>query len=145
VSCPCFSPSHPRTRDAGARSLLLPLGDSFAGVCLAHPGDPVDPEESCLPLCNLGYARGECPRFPADSSADAVRFALSRDDGESLQIYYVLERGHHPFQNGEFTYFPRQRTFSPELAAGPLSEQAAAYASSYLRRKHPSGPQPDAE
>jgi len=134
VPCPCFSPTVPRARDAGSKSLLLPLGDSFLGVCLADPRQPVDPEESRLGLCNLGYARGECPRFPAEA-ADAVRFALSRDNQQSLQIYYVLERGHHPVEHGELTFLTGEQVLSPPILNPVLDRQAAAYAASYLRRK----------
>jgi len=137
VSCPCFSPSHPRISEPGAQSLLLPLGDSFAGLCVAHPATPVEPEDARLTLCNLGYARGECPRFPSGFSADAVRFALSSDDGASLQIYYVLEGAHHPIEHGLLTYRVPDGAFSPALPAGPFQRQAAAYAASYLRRKTP--------
>jgi hypothetical protein len=131
VSCPCFSPTHPRSRDSGSK-YTLPLGDSFAGLCLADPSHPAEPDESRLALCNLGYARGECPHVPA-GSADAVRFALSSDDGQSLQIYYVIERGHHPVEHGLLIYSTAARTIAPD-AASPLPEQVAAYAASYLHR-----------
>jgi hypothetical protein len=115
--------------------MLLPLGDAFTGVCLALPGQPVQPDETRLTLCNLGYARSDCPRFPAELSADAVRFALSSDDGQSLQIYYVLERGHHPAEHGQLTYRTADRTFAPPIAGEAFGQQAAAYAGSYLRRR----------
>ena len=134
MPCPCFSPTVPRARDTGSKSILLPLGDSFLGVCLADPAQPAEPEESRLALCNLGYARGECPRFPVEA-ADAVRFALSRDNQHSLQIYYVLERGHHPVEHGELTFLTNEQTLSPPASNPILHRQAAAYAASYLRRK----------
>jgi hypothetical protein len=114
---------------------MLPLGDAWAGGCLAQPEHPVEPEDACLPLCNLGYARGVCARFPSATSPDAVRFAISRDDGESLQIYYVRERGHHPFDHGRLEYRRPQGSFLPALPATPLNDQALAYVTSYLRRK----------
>ena len=104
-------------------------------MCLAEPDCPIEPEESRLTVCNLGYARGDCPRFPADSSADAIRFALHRDDGQSLQIYYVLERGHHPVEHGQLLYTIAGNCVSPALPDKMLHQQAAAYAGSYLRRK----------
>ena len=117
--------------------MLLPLGDSFTGLCMAQPQHPVEPEDARLTLCNLGYARGECPRFPAAFSADAVRFALSRDDGQSLQIYYVLEGAHHPLDHGLLIYRLPEGAFSPALPDAVFEQQAAAYAASYLRRKTP--------
>jgi hypothetical protein len=95
----------------------------------------VTPDGACLPLCNLGYARGACARFPPDTAPDAVRFAIAREDGGSLQIYYVLERGHHPFDHGQIEYHFERDTFQPSLPATTFRDQARAYAASYLRRK----------
>jgi len=104
-------------------------------VCLAQPGDPVEPGDACLPLCNLGYARQSCARFPADTVADAVRFAIARDDGHSLEIHFVLERGHHPLDHGQIGYHFETDAFQPPLPATAFAGQARAYAASYLRRK----------
>ena len=137
MSCPCFCPRQPRTGASGPASDLLPLGDAWTGVCLARPGDPVEPGDASLPVCNLGYARGTCARFPSDTAADAVRFAVARDDGHSLQIHFVLERGHHPLEHGQIEYHLEDDTFQPPLPATgtAFTAQARAYAASYLRRK----------
>lgn len=135
MSCPRFSPRQPRIPGAGPESAPLPLGDAWTGVCLAQPGDPVEPLDAWLSLCNLGYARGTCPRFPSTGEPDAVRFAIARDDGNYLQIYYVLERGHHPFDHGSVEYHRDADVFQPPLPATPFRDQARAYVASYLRRK----------
>ncbi|HMD70574.1 MAG TPA: hypothetical protein VKF41_04485 [Bryobacteraceae bacterium] len=135
MSCPCFCPRQPRTPASGPPSALLPLGGAWTGVCLAQPGDPVEPGDACLPLCNLGYARQSCARFPADTVADAVRFAIARDDGHSLEIHFVLERGHHPLDHGQIGYHFETDAFQPPLPATAFAGQARAYAASYLRRK----------
>jgi len=135
MSCPCFSPRQPRAPGFGPNSALLPLGDAWTGVCLAQPGDPVEPIEAQLSLCNLGYARGACPRFPSSDGPDAVRFAIAKDDGNYLQIYYVLERGHHPFDHGTVEYSRDVGAFQPALPATAFNDQAHAYVASYLRRK----------
>jgi hypothetical protein len=114
---------------------MLPLGDFWDGVCLAHPETPFEPEETQLQQCNLGYARGTCPQFPPGSDPDAVRFAIFRDDGHSLQIYYVRERHHHPYDHGSLVYDVPRRSFEPAVDAGAFREQASAYAASFLRRK----------
>jgi hypothetical protein len=95
----------------------------------------VEPGDALLTLCNLGYARGACPRFPADTAADAVRFAIARDDGHSLEIRYAVERGHLPLDYGQIWYRPAENAFQPPLPATALAGQARAYAASYLRRK----------
>ena len=136
VACPYFYPLEPRASEADSRTSMLPLGDLWAGTCRALPGEGCEPEEAAVrPLCNLGYARGQCSRFPADSpDADAVRFTVRRDDGRSLHLYYVLERDHHPFGHGPLQYSMASAAFSQPLSA-LLLRQAEAYVASYLRRK----------
>jgi hypothetical protein len=86
-------------------------------------------------LCNLGYARGTCARFPSGEGPDAVRFTVSRDQGDSLRIYYVLERDHHPFAHGPLDYSVARGAFVDPPAGETVSRQAQAYVESYLRRK----------
>ena len=127
----------PDTSDTDPRSALLPLGAFWAGVCHAGAAELGPPEEASVRrLCQLGYARDNCSRFPAnDAGADAVRFTISRDDGELLHLHYVLERDHHPYAHGSLEY---QRG-SARLVQAPQNEivrrQAEAYITSYLRRK----------
>jgi hypothetical protein len=91
------------------------------------------------PLCNLGYARGHCARFPSDDGPDAVRFAVSRDDGASLRVHYVIERDHHPFAHGPLDYSLAAGEFVNQPSAEIVGRQARAYVESYLRRKAASG------
>jgi hypothetical protein len=137
MSCPYFDPLERHPRASGAGLALLPLGDAWTGTCHADPRRTEQPEESALrPLCNLGYARGICPRFPADDHGpDAARFTIHRDDGASLRLYYVLERNHQPFAHGALEY-PLDRNGFNTAPAGMLTgRQALAYIASYLRRK----------
>ncbi len=136
MSCPYFCPVAPRARGSGPENAMLPLGDEWAGVCRAAPGPSPEPEEAVLrSLCNLGYARGMCARFPGDDGPDAVRFSVSRDDGASLGIYYVMERDHHPFAHGPLEYSLAGAAFvNPPLREIAI-RQATAYVESYLRRK----------
>jgi hypothetical protein len=135
MACPYFYPVERRTASCDVRDAMLPLGDPWDGLCRATPDDPSAPDETALrPLCNLGYARGNCSRFPAGDGPDAVRFTISRDAEGSVGIYYVVERDHHPFTHGRLEF----ATASSTLAGAPdetLARQAAAYAESYRRRK----------
>jgi hypothetical protein len=134
MACPYFYPVEARAQ--GGENALLPLGDSWAGVCRAVPGRPWQPDEAVLrPLCNLGYARGNCARFPAHDGPDAVRFAVSRDDGATLRIYYVVERDHLPLAHGPLEYSRAAEGFAAIPADANLTRQASAYVESYLRRK----------
>jgi hypothetical protein len=126
MCCPHFYP----TGSQGA-SGLLPLGDSWAGLCHADPANPGRPE-NLLP-CNLGYVRGQCARFPDDAGPDAVRFTISKSDSAGLLLCFVQERDHHPFAHGRLEY-----SFTTGFSAGQgtlLERQATAYVESYQRRK----------
>jgi hypothetical protein len=137
MACPYFYPVERDRTNMRSESALLPLGDAWAGLCRAGAGPAWQPDQAVLdPLCMLGYARSLCHRFPHDDpGADAVRFAISRDDGVSLQLYYVLERDHHPFAHGPLEYSLTARRFLQTPSGEILSRQAEAYVQSYLRRK----------
>jgi len=137
MSCPYFDPVERHPRASGAQPALLPLGDAWTGMCHADLRKTVQPDESALrPLCNLGYARGVCPRFPTeDPGPDAARFTICRDDGASLRLYYVLERNHQPFAHGPLEYPLDQGGFTSAPAGSLTGRQARAYITSYLRRK----------
>jgi len=137
VSCPYFYPTEPRAAETDSRAALLPLGNLWAGTCRAIAGEPRTPEETgLLPLCHLGYARGQCSRFPAGmGGADAVRFTLQCDDGRSLHLYYVLERDHHPLAHGPLEYLLSAARFAQPPADPVVCRQAEAYVASYLLRR----------
>ncbi len=137
MSCPYFYPSNPRLDAGDPHFAMLPLGGAWAGTCHAIPAEPWQPEAAGLERrCNLGYARGECSRFPAEDGPDAIRFTVSRDDGATLRLYYVLERDHHPFAHGELEYSKAARAaVTPAGRGETFDAQVEAYAASYLRRK----------
>ena len=141
VSCPYFYPVQAQSQDT-ARTALLPLGGFWAGVCHAISGQVAPPDEALLRVCcHLGYARGQCARFPTDDAgADAVRFTVSRDNGGSLVLLYVLERNHHPFAHGPMEYSFAAARFVQSPPGEIVCRQAEAYVESYLRRKREAGP-----
>lgn len=114
---------------------MLPLGDCFTGVCRAASPEWKPDPSIARPLCNLGYARGECDRFPSTDGPDAVRFTIASHEGSSLRLYYVLERDHHPFAHGPLQYSLDLQMFTAPALSDSLDAQARAYIASYLRRK----------
>jgi hypothetical protein len=119
---------------------MLPLGDWWTGVCHAMPGAPQDAggigcDTSRGVTCNLGYARGECARFPEGDGPDAVRFTISSHDGAAIGLYYVVERNHHPFAHGRLEYSIAASAFLTPPESTTLARQAQAYVESYVRRK----------
>jgi hypothetical protein len=74
-----------------------------------------EPEETeQREICNTGYARGRCDRFPTDAEADAVRFSSNRDG----TLVYILEKDHAPVRHGRVN----------DLLERHLLEQARAFA-----------------
>ena len=71
-------------------------------------------EQEQREICNTGYARGRCAKFPANAEADAVRFSADRDG----VVVYILEKDHAPLRHG---------VVSDQLES-PLREQASAFA-----------------
>ena len=135
MSCPYFYPVE--ARDGSA---LLPLGDWWQGFCHALPGAPAAESGTaadgfCDTACNMGYARGQCARFPAGDGPDAVRFTISSHHGDLIRIWYVVERDHHPFAHGQLEYSTAAAAFAVPPETATLARQAQAYVESYLRRK----------
>jgi hypothetical protein len=135
MSCPYFYPIEPGECASAVRNAMLPLGDSWAGICRAIPDRPSPPDDAVLrPLCNLGYARDVCGRFPPGDGPDAVRFTISRDDGTFIAVSYVIERDYHPFAHGRLQYSAAAGAFAERPGGEILDRQAQAYVESYRRR-----------
>lgn len=136
MSCPYFQPHEPGSPGGASRSSMLPLGDFWSGHCRATPSGLYQPDHATqYRLCNLGYARGSCDRFPVGGGPDAVRFNISSDDGGPIRIAWVIERDHFPFSHGSLAWSLESGDFLPPLPDEHLVRQALAYLASYRRRK----------
>ena len=119
MACPYFDPVRPHPAQPQHQALPLPLGDSWVGLCRAGDGPPAEPDVALHSMCNLGYARGCCSRFPIDDAGpDAVRFAITSVTEPSLDLCYVLERDHHPFVHGSLRYSFAAGRFLPAPPGG---------------------------
>jgi len=135
MACPYFYPVTPGVYGNSPETAMLPLGDCWTGICRAAPDSPCHPDEATLrPLCNFGYARGACPRFPPGEGPDAVRFTVRAANSASVHLYYVLERDHHPFAHGPLEYSLASKSLVKPPPGENLDRQAQAYAESYLSR-----------
>ena len=131
MACPFFEPLE-RLQEAATR---VPLGDLWRGTCNVE-GAPYIPDDSAISeLCNMGYARGRCPRYPRAGEGDAVRFLIARDQEDLIRIEYVVERNHHPHMHGVLEYSRALGDFSGLSANVLLARQAQAFVTSYLRRR----------
>jgi hypothetical protein len=114
----------------------FPLGDPFGGACHARPADVIEPPEARQrELCNCGYARGRCDRFPGDSAADAVRFSVTDDKPNRLSVVYVVEKDHAPVAFGTLEYLIADARLDGPHMSDVLVQQARAFLESYLSRR----------
>jgi hypothetical protein len=135
VACPYFHAVKPRAQTDTSRSAMLPLGDAWDGVCRANAESPWEPDETTLrSRCNMGYARGCCPRFPVGDGPDAARFTIAAESPETLRVYYVLERDHRPWSHGPLEFSRAGDSVDGQSAGEATLNLARAYVASYLRR-----------
>jgi hypothetical protein len=114
----------------------FPLGDPFGGACHARPAEVVEPPESRQrELCNCGYARGRCDRFPSDSAGDAVRFSITDETPSRLSVVYVVEKDHAPVEFGTLEYAVADAHLDGPVISEILAQQARAFLESYLGRQ----------
>ena len=133
VACPFFMPLRRLEHVGWVRPPRLPLGDPWGGTCHARTDDIVEPPDlQQRELCNCGYARTRCERFPGGEAADAVRFSITSDSGGVIRMVYIVEKDHAPASHGVLE-FPQ----SGEImgVSDLLAQQARAFLESYLSRR----------
>jgi hypothetical protein len=122
-------------QDGWIHAPRFPLGHPYSGVCHARPEEPfVPPESSLHDLCNCGYARSRCDRFPKDSTVDAVRFSVTSIEPDSVCLVCILEGAHAPVEYGTLKYATRQSRFVDPPPTAILSAQAQVFLESHLNR-----------
>ena len=136
MACPFFLPSRRLRNDGWVRPPRFPLGDAFSGTCHARPIEIIEPpDELQRELCNCGYARGRCDRFPGGNAADAVRFSITDDTSTRVSLVYVVEKDHTPAEHGALEYAVADARLKGPVLSEILAEQARAFLDSYLRRR----------
>ena len=135
MACPFFLPQGELETGPWDHTPRLPLGGAFSGVCHAQPGEAYQPpyrhqEE----LCNCGYARGLCERFPENEAADAVRFSVTREGPKRLRLVYILEKEHAPVEFGELEYSVQRKALLTSPSNAIIARQAQAFIGKYLDR-----------
>ena len=133
MACPYFYPLERFTASGWEIPPRLPLGDAYSGVCRANDA-PFQPEETRVrQVCNHGYGRSCCERFPESGAADAVRFHISKHRGKLIRIQYIFEKDCWPKEHGVIEYSGAAVSSGP--ADDILRKQAAAFLESYQRRR----------
>ena len=134
MACPYFFPAARLDQSSWAIPPRLPLGDAYGGECRAPASGPQPDEERVRQVCNVGYGRNCCERFPQQAVVEAIRFHIVEDTNALLRIQYVLEKECWPAGNGLLECATESRAIrgaDDEI----LRRQATAFVESYLRRK----------
>ena len=126
MACPFFFPLRRLQPGEDGIAPRLPLLAYFSGQCHAGSEAPAQPDD--LRLCNTGYARARCPRFPQASPYDAVRISLRHHSPEALTLRYVLEKDCWPAAHGQTRLILETRCLDPEPESRLLARQLRAFA-----------------
>lgn len=135
MACPFFQPAETWHDSEWLAPPRLPLGEAFRGVCRVR-GELYEPGRETLRLyCNRGYARNGCGQFPADATADALRFSLVSDRDGVLIVQYIFERDYSPVDHGRIEFVERSAEWSSPLEDPIAWVQAKAFVESYRKRR----------
>lgn len=134
MACPYFLPTEKFSDGAWPHRARLPLGDGWRGLCTASADQLVPSDDQLRQFCNLGYA-GECQRLPISHRFDAVRFSVTRDRDQRVQICYVLETSHRPGTHGMLEYDAADSCWAMTHPDPRIQAMAACYLESYLERR----------
>jgi hypothetical protein len=133
LACPFFLPTERADNIALPHPARLPLGAAWRGLCGAPGAELVQLDERELEPCNLGYAQA-CPRFPKDSPADAVRFAVSKHSPERLLVQFSMESKHAPAGHGQFEYDRHAAGWATTHSDSTIQRLADCFLRAYLER-----------
>ena len=132
MACPFFWPGELLDSSRWARAPRYPLGAAWNGTCHANPIDVIRPEEQQMrEVCNCGYARPRCSRFPADTKGDAVRFSIISREGDRVCMIYAYESQGAPRSHGTLNFFVDSERFEGSDDK-LLQAQARAFLWGYL-------------
>jgi hypothetical protein len=85
--------------------------------------------------CNLGYAT-TCPRRPQASPWDSIRFGVTRECNQRLELRYVCEKDHLPAAQGMLEYDAAVGRWVTVHSEVRIQRMAECYIESYLGRKN---------
>lgn len=141
MACPFFHPTERFEDGTWLQPPRLPLGDPCRGRCTVLVDDPIEPGlDEVRKFCNLGYARGRCPRFPAAfDGPDAIRFSIANENSDTLSLVCILERDYSPGRHSAMVYDMRSACFTTRSESSNLDAQARQFVESYLSRRSRSG------
>lgn len=116
MACPYFVPGEPLGEERWIQPPRTPLGGLHRGACAADPETEI-PAAAIEELCNWGYVRGRCARFPAEEPVDALRLTLLKEDS-AVRLVWIEEADHRPLAHGDW---------APGCRSAALDAQARAF------------------
>jgi hypothetical protein len=132
MACPFFAPDRPLPWERRQGQLRPPLGELYEGLCRVACDVHRPVGEILVEGCNLGYPGARCARFPT-GAPEAVRFAVASDDGERIEVDWLVEKGCLPIESGRARCNRRQPGAAGIDPSSALAAQLRAYVEAYLR------------
>ncbi|HSU53305.1 MAG TPA: hypothetical protein VLT36_04530 [Candidatus Dormibacteraeota bacterium] len=133
MPCPLFEPVRAVSLSsyAGAR---LPLIDEHDGFCHAAAEAIAVPAELRFRACNHGYSECLCGHWPTDETRSALRYSVTAQSDDALEIICVTEKDHAPVRWARVRYLVDTGALEPVLSDICMQAQALAFCRAYLKR-----------
>ena len=133
MACPYFEPRSVAASPLHANA-RLPLVEEYEGLCLAAAEPFTAPADTQFRLCNQGYPRGGCERFPSDETRSCLRYELLSRNENTLEVMIIAERDYAPVDWRVVRYSTATGAEEPEISDACMRAQLAAFCRAYLNR-----------
>lgn len=92
------------------------------------------PEELRFRACNHGYSACLCGHWPSEETRSALRYSVTAQSDNALEIVCVTEKDHAPVQWVRVRYLLGTGSLEPVLSDICMQAQALAFCRAYLKR-----------
>lgn len=131
MPCPLFEPQK-KTELAQSPLGRFPLLFEFEGACGSTT--PKGGDQQHLQICNLGYAKGRCSRFPDDFPVSAVRFHVTAKTAQVLSVLVLEEADHWPYFSYPIKFLIAEGRLDPEIEDRCRRAQIFQFCRSFLEK-----------
>jgi hypothetical protein len=116
------------------RNARLPLINEYDGSCHASPESAAVPAESRFAGCNHGNRDNPCGRFPASDERIVLRFTISKESSEELEVLAIEEANHRPIRWQTVRFVLGSEELWPDRTDICQRAQILAFCRSYVTR-----------
>lgn len=131
MACPYFEPRSIAASPLHANA-RLPLIEEYEGLCRVAAEPFAAPADTQFRLCNQGYPRGGCERFPSDETRSCLRYELLSRSEDIFEVMIIAERDYAPVEWRVVKYSFAAGTVEPEMSDACMRAQLAAFCRAYL-------------